>query len=166
MTEYPESVLRIAKAAVLKYKEDVQEAVKEANKNVRRLKNFDELVDLLVSKAMQDLVYDVRHTTNVQTRRDEGKYGPGAKVGVGSSEAVQRASQSVLDSYFIGATVLGSLLGKQLQEIEDSERMIANGHNFNAELCSRLKPLVPANKTVRECVSKRKIRTIWAASKV
>lgn len=166
MIKYPKSVLDVARRAVEKYKEDTQLAAKEANKNVRRLKDFEELVDLIVFKAMQDLVYDIRHATNVQTRNDAKKYGPGPTVRPGTSKVALQPTQSVLETYYIGSTVLGSLKGSELGKIATDERLRANGHIFNANLCSRLQPLVPKNKTVRECVSQRKIDAIWQASSV
>jgi hypothetical protein len=76
-------------------KGDIDQAVETAERQVRQLPNYDELVGLLVHKAVRGLVYDAWHRLNVKIKREAGFYGGPAKVVVGDSESVKRAYESV-----------------------------------------------------------------------
>lgn len=160
MTEYPENVLRAAEKSVLKHPNDLDKAIEQCEKSVRRLKTFDSLVDFLIHKALQDLVYEKRHTMNVSMKRAASEYGGLGKVISGHSEGLARAARSVY-LYHIGGSTLGALTGDQLEQIATDEQMIADGHLFNANLCLKLQPLVKKGKTVKDCVNEKKLNAIF-----
>lgn len=157
---FPESVLNVAKLAAQKHADDVSAAVDEAERQIRRLPEFGDLVAALVRQAVQTLVYNERHRSNVRMRAEAGEYGRPAKVNVGASAAVNAVIES-LYLYRIAGTTLGLVRGADLAGIAASENAQANGHIFNARLCSELSALVPAEKAVQDAVSERKLRSIF-----
>ena len=158
--EFPESVLRAVERAADNHPADIQKAIDAAEKAIRRLPEFETLVADLVRSAVQEMVYDARHSSNVTMRRLAGEYGGPAKTVSGDSAAVTRAAES-LYCYRIAGTVLGSVLGEQLGDIAASELAKADGHAFNGRLCLRLKAMVPKEKQVRECVSEKRLMTVF-----
>jgi hypothetical protein len=160
VNEIPRPVLDIIDRAATRYGDDIPKAVTAAEKAIRKLPDFAELAGMFVRHAVQEMLYDSRHKTNTATRKAEGKYGGPGKVVAGASDAVGRAAESVY-LYFIGGKTLGALRGDELPLIAESESAKATGHEFNARLCERLRPLVKDNKTVRESVSERKLRQIF-----
>src|SRR4051812_23201708 len=69
-----ESVRKLAEAALEKHPADMLAAIQEAEKNVRALPEFEELVAALVRDAVKELVYDVRHKDNTRRDQEEGLY--------------------------------------------------------------------------------------------
>lgn len=158
--EIPENVLRIVEEMAAKYPADIPKAIERAEKDIRSLPEFDELVSMLVRNTVQELVYDARHRANTRMRREAGDYGGQAKVVSGNSACLGRVCVSVY-SYHIAGTKLGLVKGADLEAIAESERAIASGHLFNVRLCSKLKGLVPADKCVQEVVSEKKLRALF-----
>ena len=79
-----------------------------------------------------------------------------------ASEIVQSvASEKSLFDYFVSGTTLGRMTGEQLRATAESEATKAEGHQFNATLCSTLAEIVPEGKTVRECVKETGLKTIF-----
>ena len=156
--EFPESVEHAIASAVAKYPNDIDKARKHAEAAIRKLPEFKSLVDQFISKAIQEMVYDCRHTENVRTKRQAGYYGQRAKLKVG--ESVRRAYQSTYDYYIAGRT-LGEIKGAELADIASSESEKANGHRFNSMLCTTLKSMVPADKRVKDVMPEKKLRTIF-----
>jgi hypothetical protein len=157
--EYPDNVLRIAERAAKQHPDDITKAVDCAERDVRALPEFREIVAVLVRGAVQGLVYEARHQTNRSIRREAGEYGGPAKVS-GASDAVNTVYKSVYD-YCIGRTTLGRVLGKELPGIAESERAIAEGHVFNAELCEALSRMVPEERAVKDAVPEKKLRGLF-----
>ena len=160
--DFPKPVLTIVGKAAAKYGDDVEQAVAYAGKLVRRLKEYDVFAIGLVDHALRELIYDARHQTNLRIRRENGndvdRVDP--KVVVGRSPAVAEVYESVY-SYLIAGMMLGSVRGDVLEGIASSERAKANGHGFNANLAEALHPMVPADKTVREVVSEKKLQALF-----
>ena len=157
--EFPESVLEICNAAAAKFP-DVRQGVKWANREVRKLPDYDEFIDRLVFGAVEGGVYDSRHKLNTAMRFAAGGYGGPAKVVSGGCEAVNRIAVAVY-SCRIAGTMLGLLTGKQLPAIAETESAMASGYEFNAALCRRLAKVVPEDKQVRDAVSEKKLRAIF-----
>lgn len=158
---FPADCITIADKAITKHGDDITAAINLAETQIRKMKEFPELVDSLVRGAVQELVYQRRHVANTAARKAAGAYGQAAKVVTGASEAVQEVARS-LYGYYIAGRTLGSVLGSELEEIADSETAVAAGHSFNARLCRKLAQIVPVDKTVREAVSERKLKALFA----
>jgi hypothetical protein len=159
--EYPTSVLEIAERQAARFPADIDSAVNEAEKAIRRLPEFDSLVDLMVHNAVQELIYSFRHRDKVQMKNDMGQYGGPAKVTSGASAVANRAERSAYEFHMAG-TMLGLILGKDLESIAQSEAAIAHGHDFNARLCRRLMSLVPDESRVQDAVSEKRLRRLIA----
>ncbi len=161
----PESVRLLAEAAAQNNTQDIQAAVDEAVASVRELPDYDDLVADLVRNCLQELVYDARHKTNVQIKRESGYYGQAGKPR--QTGAVEEAYQSVYE-YRISGTLLGELRGEDLLPLVASETAIGNGHLFNASLLAWLARdvKVPADKRVRQCVTEKKLRAEFDRLKV
>lgn len=157
---YPSDAVAIVTAIANDNSEDIPRAVELVKAALKKLPDYDGLVDSLITQAVREFIYDVRHKANVQMKRDSGRYGGEAKVVVGNSKDVQDSYTS-LYAYFIAGTTLGSLKGEQLLSIAESERSKAAGHTFNARLCEQLKPLVADDNMVKDCVPERKLKMIF-----
>jgi len=152
--------LQIVRVAVEKHPENIEDAIKQAEHDIRKLPSFAKLVSDLVRSAIGDLVYDARHQITTSIKQAACEYGGPAKVVVGASKSVNTAALSVY-LFCIAGTTLGNLRGEQLAGIIESERAIRDGHDFNVRLCERLLTLVPKKKRVRDVVSEKKLRGIF-----
>lgn len=162
--DFAESLEQIISDVVGKHPSDIDAAVEECDRRVKRLADYADFTDGLVKQALRHQICDFRHKANTAQKKAAGSYGTQARVSTGCSDAVaDAAAEKSLYDYFIGGTVLGELTGEQLPEIADSEQTRADGHAFNAALCRDLAPLVAANKTVRQAVREGRLRTIWTA---
>ena len=160
---YPDEVLRIARDASRKYPDDIDTATNVAEREVRRLDCFADLVDQLVRSTVRALICDYRHHDNRILRKARGQYGGPAKVVSGDSKAVQQIAMTVYEHRIAGMT-LGNLLGEQLLPIANSEATRADGHKFNAILCRKLSVLVDAQERVRDVVPESKLVEIFRAA--
>jgi len=152
------SIQGIVEEAAVKFKDDIDKAVTYAEKQVRALPEFGELVDVLIRQAIRHQISDARHAANVAIHKANGSYGGPSKVGIG--DAVARVATRCLD-YSIGGRSLGSILGKELSTISTSERAKAAGADFNARLCDALKKIVPEDKAVREVMSEKEMKSMF-----
>ena len=160
--DFAESLAQIIADVGEKHSSDIDAAVDECEKRVKRLGDYADFIGELVRQALREQIYDWRHKANVAQRRASGFYGGAAKVLSAASEAVaDAATEKSLYDYFVAGTVLGELTGEMLPAIAASEREKASGHAFNAELCETLAAVVPEGKTVRQAVKERKLRTIF-----
>src|SRR5690349_19666042 len=100
-SDYPPGVIAAAREAARRHPSNIDAAVAETLDVIRRFDDFADFRDTLVYRAVKDLVYASRHTANVQMRREAGRYGGGAKVNQGRSEAVNRVCESQYYAYCI-----------------------------------------------------------------
>ena len=156
----PPSILEIVHKVTEKYPDDIQEATDAAIKQIKNLSDYQSFVNGLVHMAIRDQIYQRRHQVNVKLRREAGGYDTTNKHSPAESSVVEGVYRSCHD-YFIAGRTLGDLLGNELAEVESSERAIANGHLFNANLLAELRPLVKAEKRVREVVKEAQLRRLF-----
>lgn len=154
----------VARECSQKYGHDVSLSKAEAVKRIRKLPVFQELVDTLLNRAIGDMVEQCRHETNRAIKRAAGLYGVGAKVVPHENASVQKVYQS-LYNLNIGGTMLGMVLGRDLEKIAETEESCAQGHNFNAALCRLLAPHVPKDKRVMEVITEKRLRSIFQRAK-
>jgi hypothetical protein len=160
--DFAESLAQIVADVGEKHSSDIDAAVDECERRVKRLNDFKDFIGDLVRQALREQIHTWRHRANVAQRKSSGFYGGVAKVVAAASEAVaDAASEKSLYDYFVAGTVLGELTGEQLPGIASGEREKADGHAFNADLCEALAAIVPEGKTVREAVKEGKLRTIF-----
>ena len=153
--DYPNNVLKIAKAAAVAHPLDATKATNLAIRNLSKLKDFTKLRAVFIHNAVRDLIYDSRCQVNKVIKGQHSS----PKVIVGTSPSVQEAAVSAYDLFISGVT-LGEVLGGDLDDIGDSEQAVGYGHLFNAELCWRLAKIVPEYKRVRDAVSENKLQAI------
>lgn len=160
---FPESVRKAVLEAVRRSPQDTGRAIDFAEQAIRGLPEFGDLLSKLVRSAVEDLVYDVRHSLNRATRRG-GEAPPGAasRATLGGTTAAREVYRSAYD-YHIAGTSLGSILGKDLLGLAKREHEMAGGHLFNARLCEALRPLVADMETVKSAVpNEKKLKAIFA----
>jgi hypothetical protein len=160
--EMSQTVIDIIAAAEKRHPEDIEAAVDDAEKRIRKLPDFDDFVNILIREAIRSRVNDCRHGVSRAIRKEMGEYGKPATTVVGESPAVLKVMEN-LYKYRIAGTVLGSVYGRDLADISENERVTGQGHLFNAYLTARLQPLVPANKRVRDVVPEKKLKVIFAS---
>ena len=154
--DIPAPILDAVRRAIAEHPDDLDEMIACAVRQATQTAEYRSFREALAARAIRDLVYDERHKTSRQIRRENGAYGGPAKV----DRSASRAVQSVYD-YFIAGLSLGMILGEQLGGIAEKERAIAEGHQFNARLCERLRPLVKDGERVRDAVKEAKLRLIF-----
>jgi hypothetical protein len=159
--EIPSNVIAIARDAAEKHGDDIRAAVVEAEQRIRKLAEFADFENALITNAIQEMVYDARHRWSGQLKKSSGGYNTTQNVIPGKTESFAAVTRS-LYTYCIGGQMLGSVLGASLTKIASSESAVAAGHVFNARLCRRLAGMVPEDKTVKQVVSERKLKAIFA----
>lgn len=172
--QLPQEFYDIITACTEKWADDSRKAAKLAWRRVKKLENYQELVDQLVRDAIQQKVNDMRHTIKYEQLRvirdpanDDGRKKepvnrdniPSPKVVVGRGKAAASVARQAYDLMFAGKT-LGNIFRHELDGIATSERNKSNGHMKNAALAEALQSMVPDNKKVRDAVSERKLRTV------
>jgi hypothetical protein len=182
---HPESILRAGRLAADKFPDDIPRATRYALQLFKRLPEYEEWCEGLPLGMAQDIVHEARghHNREIkrQSRREEEEAvaacasstgaatnggstrprpEPRPRINVAESQGVRSTYIAYMTKLIAGRTV-GSLYGRELEGIAMSEHAIARGHEFNARLMQRLKPLVPDNRTVRESISEEKLAAIW-----
>lgn len=155
---YSETILEAAKLATEQHPEDISQAVDCAEKRIRELPEFQAHIDAFVRQSVQELVYRFRCQSNAEVRR--GYAVPRPKVIVGQSKTVNGAYAEYYGFHVAGRT-LGSVMGKELEAIADSEQRTGDGYHFRARLARLLCEIVPADKTVRQSVNGKKLMAIF-----
>lgn len=148
-----EEVVAVVRKAVAKHGDDVQVAVGEAIKLVRKLPSFETFVSELVDQQVRRMVYDERHSQNIRLRaavRSGGNVESQQKVNIAKSKTV--LAESRWFGLFIGGMTLGNIAGADLVPLAEKEESLASGHQFNALLLRKLSSKVPEGKTVREAI--------------
>ena len=157
--EFPHELMEIVNEEVRLHQDSVLVAIERAESRIRKMPNFKDWIESFIHQAIADLVYDCRSKYKHEQKKDAGRYVAAPGVSAQPSKAVSGALQSAYDM-LISKTVLGNIYGKELPEIADGEAARADGHMFNARLCRRLIPMVPAEKMVREAGKEQKLRKI------
>lgn len=164
MTEmFEQNFKQIIMEAAEAHPDDVDAAVDASLPKLARLPEWEEYKKQLVRSAVSDLIHVYRHRENVEQRKGTGVYGGAAKVTRGRASAAIAREKSLYD-YFIGGKHLGSVTGEELGAIAEVESAKAATHNFHVRLCSALSRIVPKEKTVREVVTERRLKTIWESA--
>jgi hypothetical protein len=184
MDVVPETVNQIINRAASDNMNSIDKAVSQAYQKVRKLKDYDKFVHLLVIEAVRHRIHDVRRYTNVCIRNEvmgdgnkipnrglpgnsssEPATVPMPKVVVGNNRNIQRITSSAYN-YFLAGRTLGSLKGCELPEVEDRELAMANGHNANVQLIRLLRNRVTGEKRVREVVPEKQLRKLFTQCRI
>jgi len=160
MVDMPDNILDIVRQETEANPEDIDKAVSKAFSRVKRLNTYKAFTENLVKQALRSMIQDRRHSSNTALRKAAGQYGKPAKVKVGESRSVKGVAQSMYN-YYIAGTMLGSLLGKDLQGIANNEAATGQGHLINARLLTSLVKLVPEEKQVRQAVTEKKLHKLY-----
>lgn len=150
-----QEVLDICHDAVDEHPDDLESSLLQALRKVRGLDNFAEIQDQLVREAIQNTIYQRRHTrtatTNQAIRNDVKKYGGPAGVVMADSKTVQRHHATAFE-YKIGGQTLGDLRGKDIPVLIGSIRNRAEIETSHLYLLQELEGRVDELKTVRRSV--------------
>jgi hypothetical protein len=181
---HPESILRAGRRAAERFPDDIPRATRYALQLFKRLPEYEEWCEGLPMGMAQDIIHEARHHHNReikrQSRREEEvavaacasstgsanerstrpRPEPRPRINVAESQGVRSTYIAYMTKLIAGRTV-GSLYGRELEGIAVNERAVASGHEFNARLLQRLRPLVPDGSTVRESISEEKLACIW-----
>ena len=151
----PETILEIVRKEAEAHPDDINAALQSAERRIRKLSEFEDLVNQLVSSAIRHLIHDAREAENRKQRRAAG--GPPI-VNVGNCDDVLAVcEQKAWMDYFIAGRTLGSITGEELPGIAESERQKASGHSWNAALCKDIAKRVPAERQVREVLTEKQL---------
>lgn len=94
---FPESVLDVVKDCVSKNLNDIDKAVRAAERRIKKLPEYKDLQDQLLHEVIRHLIHDAIHSNNVRLKRESGGYNNVPKALVGRSDifAVYRISREV-----------------------------------------------------------------------
>lgn len=135
--QIPDEVLAVVAKANKKYS-DIQEALDQAEREVRALPVFDDLVTTLVRHAIQDLIYSDRHQVNTKIKRETGQFNATPKVKMtGAVLASYRAERSLLDLNIQGLR-LGDMTGADLRDAMGREEAQGRGSLTNSRFLRRI----------------------------
>ena len=169
--ELPEKFSDIIRKSEERFKDNIDKAVVDAEKKIRKLPEFDDFVQVLISEAIRSRIHDTRHYINRVIKEDvasgsqqegdsESYVVPKPKVVVGRNKSVNEVERTVYDIR-IANKCLGSIFGYELSNLAESESATARGYQIRAKLCLALVPLVPESKTVRQAISSKKLHRIY-----
>jgi hypothetical protein len=179
---HPESILRAGRKAAEKFPDDIPRATRYALQLFKRLPEYEEWCEGLPMGMAQDIIHEARHHHNREIKRQfrrevavaacasstgsanerstRPRSEPRPRINVAESQGVRSTYIAYMTKLIAGRTV-GSLYGRELEDIAVNERATASGYEFNARLLQRLRPLVPDGRTVREAISEEKLAAIW-----
>jgi hypothetical protein len=165
MVSFPEPVHEtvhdIINEVVTQFPNDIPGAIKAAEQRLRALPEFDDLVATLITSAVQDLIYQRRGAVNVRLRCAAGEFDTKPRTRLQDSPDTLIVWDNVYGYYIAGRT-LGEVRGEDLEAIEEGERNVSKGHEFNAELCRWLRQQgVAGEQRVKDVVSEKKLRTAF-----
>lgn len=148
-----------------KWINNIDQAVSESCKRLRRLPEYNEWVESLVNNAIRGLVHEFRHGISTRIKKQNREYGQKPRTNSGSSSAVRRAAESYYD-YCIAGKSLGNMLGRELGPAARACLARSNGERFNAHLLFSLEKVVKEDKSVRDCLSNRKLGNLFKSARV
>jgi hypothetical protein len=162
MVNCPETLLQMVQESVDAHPDDIEDALNVLVNKWGRHPARRTWAEELETRALRELIHGYRHQTMVRLRRLHGVYGTPAKVSMSTGAANRVAEMMLLDSYSINGHVLGNILGDDLARIAEGEQEKADGCAFNANLCRALSRMVPKQKLVRDAVSEKRLRKLFA----
>jgi hypothetical protein len=163
LANLPTHVTEIIDRVSGEHPDDIPAAVEAAEREIRELPDYDDVVGALLRSAVREAVYDARHKVNVAVKRRAGYYGQPSTPREG--ERLRSVYDNVF-AYHIAGTTLGELRGIDLGTVAEQERAISAGHLFNAELLEWCASHgVTGERRVREVISedllRRAFRRLW-----
>jgi hypothetical protein len=164
MSDYPKEWAALAAECLERHADNIPACVEELERVLKDRPEYEGWQAQLVTYAIRRLVHESRHRRSKCIKQAAGMYGQEAAVHVGRSKAAQVAN-SCLYNLCIGGVTLGSLLGRDLGRVADSERRVGNGHLLNAAFLEALAPLVPSDRCVRDAVSAKRLLAVWMSCK-
>lgn len=155
-----EEIRSLAREAASKHGDDIDKALDVAEAAIKKHPDYRTYVRKLVRESIREMIHDCRHRTNQSIRAGIGAYGRPPKVNYGNSKTASVVHQTCYD-YCINGTLLVLMTGDDLRSTAVSERLISDGHIFNAVLCEELAKIVPADKTVKQSPAFKKLSSIF-----
>ena len=70
---FPPNVHEIVKKAVKRYPQDTEKATDTAVARIKKLENYEALLNVFFRQAVKCLVYDQKHTTNTAIKNKAGR---------------------------------------------------------------------------------------------
>lgn len=149
MPRFPDTVYEAVRSVIAENPSDIELQKSQAMQAIRDLAEFDEIVDILLVAAVNDLIYDTRRNISRQTKN-------GCSTTKRSSDANLKVMASIYDTIFIGSKCIGDLRGSELLDLQQHEFNLVRGHQLNANILEYLiKKRVPHDKMVREVVTEK-----------
>jgi hypothetical protein len=156
---FPKSVMEVIESTAVRYKEDAEKATRLAIQAIQKLPEYSKFVDGLVADAVGTLIHRHRYESNRQMRNDVGWYSERSAriVKTETSKGVLAVAESVFN-YRVAGTILGKILGKEMELIASREERSGVTHMANAKLLRQLQKIVPENSTVEEAITEKSLR--------
>lgn len=159
--QWPSKIWTILMEEAQRHGDDIPAAIGAAEERGTQLPEFPDMLKGFIRGMFQEGIYAARVAINQSIKHPPAKpHGSAGGASPGGNGLVNQIWACTYD-YCIGRKTLGSMNATDLLEMAASERSIAKGHLFNARLGEELAPLLPAGKTVRQAISKRKLDAIW-----
>ena len=157
----PSNVIEICEKANARNPAEIDKSVKESLAKIQRLPDYDKIVEMLVIAAVRDVIYEVRHKSNLLVRNFSKTCHSVPKVVVGKSKAVQLVSQEMYLNYCIDGTVLRKMTKEQLLQGADVKAAQKAGLDFDERLQRRIANDMPDGAVVGAIFSEKKLKQIF-----
>lgn len=157
MEGMPDGIYDLCRQVTETHSGRIEPAIDALRREVRKMPGFPgdlpDFVETLVDIGISEALYRYRCYENKAAKRQYLNN----DTRVASREASDRVAKRVVAGFalrhFVGARMLGDLMGKELPAVRDVSLGQAAGHTFNARLVDNLIPLVPKDSRVREAVT-------------
>lgn len=151
-SECPKELQTLIRKAADTY-ESIDEAVEHVFDLWSQSPDYSEWAEFLIRLSIKTKIHHARHHQNRRITRHHMKAPVIQNQRLLETTGVlNEVSLDILATYSISGRRLGSIFGKELKALAQQEHDMAIGCEFRSELCMALAKVVPANKTVRECV--------------
>lgn len=176
MSEYTETLNRIAREEARSHASDIEAATDAAVTRLREETWFADFVDDLVRSAVKSAIHDARSRMSHEAKRPSVSYGESADAAV-SSEArgkvyrpvksnapriLRAARRATVMNIATDGKVLGEMTGEEL--LPSAERDFSRGAGYYRVglLKKRLAEIVPRRKKVKNAVDEDSAQSLWS----
>jgi hypothetical protein len=160
MSDYPKEFLELAREAAERFANSPESAagwLEQQLATEERRPLLDACRPLLMRSGFLHAIYDSRSSSN------HAIMAPAMREALRGPVSRGAAADTVTENYLsrtVGGRRLGDLYGRDLEAAADREHSIGQGHLWLSRLVRAIRPLVPDDKQVSECVSNEEIHDL------
>ena len=162
--KFPEQVNQVVKESVSENLDCIEDAVDAAEKAIKKLPDFRDMIPSLVRHAIENLVCDARYNHNLVIKSDVMKNPGLPKVIVGNSRTLSDIGKSVYDTCVAGMSlrsVTVGMLGDIIKNLDSQIDGLSSSRAFYA-WCEKKTKGMPADKPLPTVIPEEDLRKALA----